>query len=285
MLSRREFFSKPPAPPPPRTCSQCERRTSVRVPTDGRSAARRFRSAKLIDQDFPGTMKMLADAGIQSIELCSPWYTEHNFGFGSLNKIDGRRVQSRAGGSQSPMHQLARGHDRVTPEKCRRPSAGRKTAGSRRSWCRASRPAQSDDGRCQASGGPIQRNRRRVHEGRAAAGLHTEGFELSMVDGKRVFDMLFDLLDPQAGEVPVPDVDDHERPGRRRLLHDAPRPVHLDASAGSRHERARSRRPRQAAAPAAAEAARRSRSGRAASTGSRRSAPQRPAACRTTSSR
>ena len=28
-------------------------------------------------------------------------------------------------------------------------------------------------------------------------GLHTEGFELSMVDGKRVFDMLFDLLDPQ----------------------------------------------------------------------------------------
>ena len=28
-------------------------------------------------------------------------------------------------------------------------------------------------------------------------GLHTEGFELSMVDGKRVFDMLSDLLDPQ----------------------------------------------------------------------------------------
>lgn len=28
-------------------------------------------------------------------------------------------------------------------------------------------------------------------------GLHTEGFELSMVNGKRVFDVLFDLLDPQ----------------------------------------------------------------------------------------
>jgi sugar phosphate isomerase/epimerase len=27
-------------------------------------------------------------------------------------------------------------------------------------------------------------------------GLHTEGFELSMVDGTRVFDVLFDLLDP-----------------------------------------------------------------------------------------
>jgi sugar phosphate isomerase/epimerase len=32
-------------------------------------------------------MKMLSDAGIQSIELCSPWYSEHNFGFGSLNKL------------------------------------------------------------------------------------------------------------------------------------------------------------------------------------------------------
>jgi sugar phosphate isomerase/epimerase len=28
-------------------------------------------------------------------------------------------------------------------------------------------------------------------------GLHNEGFELAMVDGKRVYDMLFDLLDPK----------------------------------------------------------------------------------------
>ena len=28
-------------------------------------------------------------------------------------------------------------------------------------------------------------------------GLHNEGFELSMVDGKRIYDMLFDLLDPK----------------------------------------------------------------------------------------
>src|SRR6478735_7573300 len=46
-----------------------------------------FPYGKAIDQDFPGTMKMLSDAGIQSIALCSPWYSEHNFGFGSLNTI------------------------------------------------------------------------------------------------------------------------------------------------------------------------------------------------------
>jgi hypothetical protein len=28
-------------------------------------------------------------------------------------------------------------------------------------------------------------------------GLHNEDFELSMVDGKRTYDLLFDLLDPK----------------------------------------------------------------------------------------
>ena len=40
-------------------------------------------------------------------------------------------------------------------------------------------------------------------------GLHNEGFEMSEVDGRRTYDMLLGLLDPEAGEVPVPDVDDH----------------------------------------------------------------------------
>src|SRR5262245_8906117 len=59
-----------------------------------------FPYGKAIDADFPGTMKMLAAAGIQSIELCSPWYSEHNFGFGSLNKISAaefKRVIGDAG--------------------------------------------------------------------------------------------------------------------------------------------------------------------------------------------
>ena len=68
-------------------------------------------------------------------------------------------------------------------------------------------------------------------------GLHNEGFELSMVDGKRTYDLLFDLLDPEAGQVPVPDVDDHGRPRRRRVLPEVPRPLQLDAPAGRGHER------------------------------------------------
>ena len=66
----------------------------------------------------------------------------------------------------------------------------------------------------------------------------------------------------EAGEVPVPDVDDHGGSGRRRVLHEVSRPLHLDAPAGRRHERAgpasatsRSERCRRAADAAAGAAA------------------------------
>ena len=87
-------------------------------------------------------------------------------------------------------------------------------------------------------------------------GLHNEGFEMSEVDGKRTYDILFELLDPEAGQVPVPDVDDQPRLRRCRLLHEVPGPLLLDARAGRRSERdtaaATARRARRRAATAAA---------------------------------
>ena len=53
--------------------------------------------------------------------------------------------------------------------------------------------------------------------------------------------MLFELLDPEAGQVPVPDVDDQPGLRRRRLLHEVPGPLLLDARAGRGPERARRR--------------------------------------------
>src|SRR3982751_648322 len=47
---------------------------------------------EMIAKDFPGTLKQLAAAGFQSIELCSPvGYTE--FGFGGLAKYKGAELK------------------------------------------------------------------------------------------------------------------------------------------------------------------------------------------------
>ena len=157
-----------------------------------------FPYGKAIDQDFPGTMKMLSDAGIQSIELCSPWYSEHNFGFGSLNKITAsefNRVLSdhnlRCISSHVDMTEL-------TPEKLPQTISWAKERGLTQIM------VPSLDGPRNPTMDDVKRLADRYNaigaESRKAGlqqGLHTEGFELSMVDGKRVFDMLFDLLDPQ----------------------------------------------------------------------------------------
>src|ERR1700760_3949449 len=59
-----------------------------------------------IAKDFPGTIKQLADAGFQSIGLCSP-YGYEQYGFGSLAKYSGgevRKILSDAGVSCVSSH-------------------------------------------------------------------------------------------------------------------------------------------------------------------------------------
>ena len=47
----------------------------------------------MIAKDFPGTLRMLAAAGFQSIELCSPvGYADS--GFGDLRKYKGAELRS-----------------------------------------------------------------------------------------------------------------------------------------------------------------------------------------------
>src|SRR5207245_5094650 len=51
---------------------------------------------EMIAKDFPGTIKQLADAGFQTIELCSPaGYAEH--GFGGLAKYSGAELRKILG--------------------------------------------------------------------------------------------------------------------------------------------------------------------------------------------
>lgn len=156
-----------------------------------------FPYGKMIDQDFPGTMKMLADAGIQAIELCSPWYSEHNFGFGSLNRISAaefRRVIGDVGLTCISSH--------VDMTELR----GEKLPWLI-DWARSRGLTQilvpSLDGPRNPTMDQVKAladeyNRVAAVSARSGLqqGLHHEGFENSMVEGRRVFDVLFELLDP-----------------------------------------------------------------------------------------
>jgi sugar phosphate isomerase/epimerase len=147
-----------------------------------------------IAQDFPGTIKQLANAGFQTIELCSPvGYAE--YGFGGLAKYSAkelRRILGDAGVTCVSSH--------FTIIELRENQA------ARIAWAK-------DVGLTQmlvpTLGGPAKPTMddvkqaadeyNRMGEQSAKAGiqqgLHNEDFELSMVDGKRTYDVLLTLLD------------------------------------------------------------------------------------------
>jgi sugar phosphate isomerase/epimerase len=149
-----------------------------------------------IRKDFPGTIKQLADAGFQMIELCSPvGYAEH--GFSGLAKYSGtelRKILGDAGVSCVSSH--------FTITELRENQAGRIA------WAKEVGLTQMLVPTLEGPAKPTMDNVKRAAEeynkmgeqaGKAGIqqGLHNEDFELSTVDGKRTYDLLFDLLDPK----------------------------------------------------------------------------------------
>jgi sugar phosphate isomerase/epimerase len=150
----------------------------------------------LIAKDFPGTIKTLAQAGFQTIELCSPAGYEDD-GFAGLAKYKGselKKIINDAGVNCFSSH--------FTIEELR------KNQQDSIAWAK-------DLGLTQmlvpSLGGPknptLDDVKRAADEynkmGEKAAqagiqqGLHNEDFELSKVDGQRTYDLLFGLLDPK----------------------------------------------------------------------------------------
>jgi len=150
----------------------------------------------MIAKDFPGTIKQLAGAGFRSVELCSPvGYTE--FGFGGLAKYSGKELQkilSDAGVSCVSSHF---GIQEL-----------RKNQEDRIAWAKEVGLTQmlvpSLDGPKNPTMDDVKRAADEYNKmGERAAkagiqqGLHNEDFELSSVNGKRTYDLLFELLDPK----------------------------------------------------------------------------------------
>jgi len=151
---------------------------------------------EMIAKDFPGTLKQLAAAGFQSIELCSPvGYADE--GFGALAKYKGselKKIISDAGLTCVSSHF---GMDEL-----------RKNQDDRIAWAKDAGLTQmlvaSLDGPKNPTMDDVKRAADEYNKmGQRAAqagiqqGLHNENFELSTVKGKRTYDVLFDLLDPK----------------------------------------------------------------------------------------
>ena len=146
----------------------------------------------MLKQDFPGVLKQLAGLGVQEIELCSPLgYAD----FAGLEK--GAEVKKIIADHGLTCRSCHYGMKEL-----------RQSQGASIAWSHAVGITQMITA---SLGGPdnptlddVKRaadEYNRIAEVAAKAGiqqgLHNEGFETSMVDGKRTYDLLFGLLDPK----------------------------------------------------------------------------------------
>jgi len=150
----------------------------------------------MIAKDFAGTIKQLADAGFQRIELCSPvGYAKA--GFAGVAKYKGAELRKMLGdmglkceSSHFSMKEL------------------RENLADRIAWAKDIGLTQmmvpSLSGPRQPTMDDVKRaadeyNKIAAQSAKAGLqqGLHNEDFEMTMVEGKRTYDILLDLLDPK----------------------------------------------------------------------------------------
>jgi sugar phosphate isomerase/epimerase len=151
---------------------------------------------KSIATDFPGTVKQLSAAGFERIELCSPkGYAKA--GFASVAQYKGAELTRLLGDLNLQCHSS---HFNVEELRDDLPGSI--------DWAKSVGLTQM---MVPSLGGPLHptmddvkrvadefnKMGQQTRDGGLQLGLHNEGFELSTVDGKRTYDVLFDLLDPK----------------------------------------------------------------------------------------
>jgi len=150
----------------------------------------------MIAKDFPGTIKMLAAAGFQRVELCSPiGYSDSGFsGLAKYKGVELRKILADAGVKCISSHF---GIDEL-----------RKDQAASIAWAKDVGLTQmmvpSLDGPKNPTMDDVKKAADEYNKmGEQAAkagiqqGLHNEDFELTKVDGQRTYDVLFKLLDPK----------------------------------------------------------------------------------------
>ena len=147
-------------------------------------------------KDFPAFVKKMAEIGVTRLELCSP--IGYGADFASL--ADGNEVRKILAdhGMKAESSHFTMGELRKSQEKS---IAWAKDVGITQMITATLGEGNGGNSPTldQVKKAADEYNKIAAVAAKAGMqqGLHNEGFELSMVDGKRTYDLLFDLLDPK----------------------------------------------------------------------------------------
>jgi sugar phosphate isomerase/epimerase len=196
VISRRELFRKAGTGAAVAGFLSAAARNLAANPLDMPIGCQTYPVRAMIGQDFPGTIKQLADAGFQRVELCSPvGYADS--GFGVIAKYKGaelRKILGDAGVKCESSHFDIKELRQNTDDRI----AWAKDVGLTQMLVPSlggPRNPTLDDVKRAAD----EYNKMGEQSAKAGIqqGLHNENFELTTIDGKRTYDLLLELLDPK----------------------------------------------------------------------------------------
>lgn len=151
---------------------------------------------KMIAQDFPGTLKQLAVAGFQAIELCSPvGYADS--GFAVVGKYKGAELKRLLSDANLKCQSSHFSMDELRKDLQGRIAWAQEVGLTQMMVPSLDGPPHPTMDDVKQAADEYNRMAQASHEAGIQQGLHNEGFELSTVDGKRTYDVLFELLDPK----------------------------------------------------------------------------------------
>jgi len=149
-----------------------------------------------IGKDFPGTLKSLAAAGFQAIEMCSPaGYTD--YGFGSLTKYKGSEIKTMISDAGLTCVSAHFGLDELRKNQDTAIAWAKDVGLTQMLVATLSGPKNPTMDDVKHAADEYNKMGEKAMNAGIQQGLHNEEFELSTVDGKRTYDVLFGLLDPK----------------------------------------------------------------------------------------
>jgi len=150
----------------------------------------------MISRDFPDTLKTLAAAGFQAIEMCSPaGYSDS--GFGGLTKYKGSELKRIINDASLTCISSHFGLDELRKEQDAAIAWAKDLGLAQMLVATLSGPKNPTMDDVKRAADEYNKIAEKAMNAGIQQGLHNEDFELSMVDGKRTYDVLFELLDPK----------------------------------------------------------------------------------------
>ncbi len=191
-LSRRDFFKHSAAGALLSTCELDLRANPLGLPI----GCQTWPVRTMIAQDFPGTIKQLASAGFQNIELCSPVGYESS-GFGGLGKFKGAELRKILGDCGVKCVSSHFGIKELRDNLAGRIAWAKDVGLTQMLVPTLDGPRKPTMDDVKRAADEYNKMGEQALKAGITQGLHDEGFEIATVDGKRVYDVLFGLLDPK----------------------------------------------------------------------------------------